>query len=269
VEEWFGPTGTKKIVAERQNNEVRHAMLTSIRQHLATSAPYDGVRQAHDASRHDVKTPSKRPAAVSPQQISLVEIFGQSLEDVSGHCTVVNNELEAAQTIGRIMELTKAKVGAISDSLLVRNVIARATFDVVLLERPTTAELFDCDIGITSAQWAIAETGTLVLEAEREHHRLASLVPPVHVALIESYRIRRTMSEVLELLGRTDKDQLSRTVTFITGPSRTSDIELNLTIGVHGPGELYVIILQTAEPLPQALLPHNKIYSYGDSLPHK
>ena len=218
-------------------------MLASIRQHLATSAPYDAVRHAHDAS-HDVKTPSRRQAAVTPDAISLVEMFSQSLAEVAGNCIVVNDELEAAQAIRRIMELTKAKRGAISDSPLVRNVIGRATLDAELLENPLSADLFDCDVGITSAQWAIAETGTLVLEAERERHRLASLVPPVHIALIESDKIRRTMIEVLESLGRTDKDQLSRTITFITGPSRTSDIELNLTIGVHGPGELYVIIIE-------------------------
>jgi len=219
-------------------------MLASIRQHLATSAPYDAVRQQHDAS-HDVNIPSRR-SAVSPEPISLVEIFSRSLAEVAGNCIVVNDELEAAQAIERIMELTKVKRGAISDSPLVRNVIGRATLDAGLLENPPSADLFDCDVGITGAQWAIAETGTLVLEAECEHHRLASLVPPVHIALIESDRIRRTMIEVLESLGRRDKERLSRTVTFITGPSRTSDIELNLTIGVHGPGELYVIILQNS-----------------------
>lgn len=225
-------------------------MLASIRQHLATSAPYDAVRHTHDAS-HDVKTPSRRQAAEAPEPISLVEIFSQSLAEVAGNCIVVNDELEAAQAIGRIMELTKAKRGAISDSPLVRNVIGRATLDAELLENPPSADLFDCDVGITSAQWAIAETGTLVLEAERERHRLASLVPPVHIALVQSDRIRRTMIEVLESLGRTGKDQLSRTVTFITGPSRTSDIELNLTIGVHGPGELYVIIIENPAQLAQ------------------
>jgi L-lactate dehydrogenase complex protein LldG len=240
------PNRQKKIMTERENNNaVRQAMLASIRQHLATSETYDVVRAEHGA-RHNMKTESGRQAAVSPGPMSLVEMFSQSLEDVAGHCIVVHDESEAGQAIRRVMELTNAKRGAISDSTLVRRVIERVTFDIELLENPASADLFDCDVGITSAQWAIAETGTLVLEAEREHHRLASLVPPVHIALIEGNRIRRTMIEVLELLGNTDKDQLSRTVTFITGPSRTSDIELNLTIGVHGPGELYVIILEVS-----------------------
>ena len=116
------------------------------------------------------------------------------------------------------------------------------------LDAPNQSELFDCDMGITTAQWAIAETGTLVLESERERHRLASLVPPVHVAIVEAGRIRRTMAEALELIKNADVG-LSRTVTFITGPSRTSDIELTLAIGVHGPGELHVIVIdEPAQP---------------------
>ncbi|HSB61184.1 MAG TPA: LUD domain-containing protein, partial [Vicinamibacteria bacterium] len=92
--------------------------------------------------------------------------------------------------------------------------------------------------------WAAAETGTLVLESDRERHRLASLVPTAHVALLEAGRIRRTLGEVLRALGEQGRDGLSRTVTFVTGPSRTSDIELTLAIGVHGPAELQVVIVE-------------------------
>ncbi|HKG80000.1 MAG TPA: lactate utilization protein, partial [Pyrinomonadaceae bacterium] len=87
---------------------------------------------------------------------------------------------------------------------------------------------------------AIAETGTLVLDSSHERHRVASLVPPVHIAIVDASRICETLAEVLTLL-RTKK-AISPAITFITGPSRTADIELTLAIGVHGPQELYVII---------------------------
>ena len=101
-------------------------------------------------------------------------------------------------------------------------------------------ELFSSDLGITSAQWAIAETGTLVLESGAERHRLVSLVPPVHVCILTAGSIRQSMAEILELA---DTDA-NRTITFITGASRTSDIELTLAIGVHGPGELHIIVIK-------------------------
>jgi L-lactate dehydrogenase complex protein LldG len=112
------------------------------------------------------------------------------------------------------------------------------------LERAGAAALFASDLGISAVQWGIAETGTLVLESDREHHRLVSLVPPVHVALIQAQQIRESLGEILSLISENGEEGLSRAVTFITGPSRTSDIELTLAIGVHGPTALHVIIIE-------------------------
>lgn len=105
---------------------------------------------------------------------------------------------------------------------------------------PDARDIFRFDVGITTAQAAVAETGTLVLDSTCERHRLVSLVPPVHIAIVNASAIRETLSDALALL-RKDKE-ISPAVTFITGPSRTADIELTLTIGVHGPQELYVIV---------------------------
>src|SRR5256885_15950310 len=155
---------------------------------------------------------------------------------------------EAARALQQIVDERKARRVAVSDSTVVKEILRRLKTEAVFLNAPNQSELFDCEMGITGAQWAIAETGTLVLESERERHRLASLVPPVHVAIIQASQIRRTMSEVLELVKKAEVG-LSRTVTFITGPSRTSDIELTLAIGVHGPGELHVIVIdEPAQP---------------------
>jgi L-lactate dehydrogenase complex protein LldG len=105
---------------------------------------------------------------------------------------------------------------------------------------PSAQEIFRFDVGITTAQAAIAETGTLVLDNSRERHRFVSLVPPVHIAIVDASRIFQTLSEAFEFLRA--GQEISPAVTFITGPSRTADIELTLTIGVHGPQELYVIV---------------------------
>jgi L-lactate dehydrogenase complex protein LldG len=79
-----------------------------------------------------------------------------------------------------------------------------------------------------------------VLDSACERHRLVSLVPPVHIAIVNASSIVETLGEALALL-RKDKE-ISPAVTFITGPSRTADIELTLAIGVHGPQQLYVIV---------------------------
>jgi L-lactate dehydrogenase complex protein LldG len=107
------------------------------------------------------------------------------------------------------------------------------------------ARLANCGVGLTAADYAIVETGTIVLSSDEPNALLVSLLPPVHIALVRSSQVTATLDGVIsnlnkERIGRGDP---SRSVTMITGPSRTSDVELVLSIGVHGPKELHVIIL--------------------------
>src|SRR5438067_610776 len=101
-------------------------------------------------------------------------------------------------------------------------------------------DLFACDAGVTTAQWGIAETGTLVLESARERSRLLSLVPPIHVALLSTRCICESLGDALARV----RQGASHAITFITGPSRTSDIELTLVVGVHGPQTVHVLLLE-------------------------
>ena len=98
----------------------------------------------------------------------------------------------------------------------------------------------DVPAGITGCACAIAETGTLVLTARAGQPMTASLLPEVHVAIVSADQIVWTLEAALKL---PEVRQSSATV-LITGPSRTADIEMTLTIGVHGPRELVVYILE-------------------------
>ncbi len=102
-------------------------------------------------------------------------------------------------------------------------------------DRPPDAErrrlralIAEADLGVTGADLAVAETGTLVLVSAAGRPRTTSLLPPCHVAVFD----RRALVESLEQVGN-----------FITGPSRTADIELTLTRGVHGPKEIHAIFV--------------------------
>jgi L-lactate dehydrogenase complex protein LldG len=98
-------------------------------------------------------------------------------------------------------------------------------------------------IGITAVDYALADTGTLVLIAGRGRARSASLLPPAHVAILKPQQIISGLDELIPLLNGDAAGELASAVTFITGPSRTADIELTLVLGVHGPQELHVILL--------------------------
>jgi L-lactate dehydrogenase complex protein LldG len=107
------------------------------------------------------------------------------------------------------------------------------TFDVT---RDAAAEAL---VGISQMDWAIAATGTLAQAAAAVEQRLVSTLPRVHVALLDSRRVVPTLGALLAKLGPRD----TRYLALITGPSRTADIERVLTIGVHGPGRLVVLLV--------------------------
>lgn len=214
-------------------NEAREAILGSIRTHLAASVPYDGRElPVHPAN-----------PVIPSNKIDLmpVDLFKQSLELVDGHCIIARSESEIAESLTKIISNRRAQRIAISDIPAVERLMYLTDLEIEAMSiAPDVSEIFSFDAGITTAQAAIAETGTLVLDSADERHRLVSLVPPVHIAIVEASRIVRTLGEALNLLR--DGKEISPAVTFITGPSRTADIELTLTIGVHGPQELYVIV---------------------------
>jgi len=112
------------------------------------------------------------------------------------------------------------------------------------------ARLAGWGAGITGVDYAIAETGTIVLSNDEGNALLVSLLPPVHVALVSSGQIMASLSEAIsELSERISSDHPCRSATLITGPSRTSDVELTLSIGVHGPKELHVILFDESDKL--------------------
>lgn len=102
------------------------------------------------------------------------------------------------------------------------------------------------DVGITSAFCLLAETGTVVIRATPEEPRLISLLPPVHIAVVAANRLLSNLDEMLAMVPR-PADQASATI-FVTGPSRTGDIEQILVRGVHGPGTVHVVIVRGKEP---------------------
>ena len=185
----------------------RETILTSIRKHLAASPQDDHIKSV---SPQSVEVPA--PA-------SLVDLFKENVEAVNGHCIVTR---DPSQAVTRITTDLGARKIAVSEAA------------------PGAKEIFEYDVGITTAQAAIAETGTLVLDSARERNRLISLVPPVHIAIVNASSIFQTLGEALAFIYQ--NGNISPAVTFITGPSRTADIELTLAIGVHGPQELYVIV---------------------------
>lgn len=111
-------------------------------------------------------------------------------------------------------------------------------------ENASKHELALCDLGITEADYILPETGTIVLHASDEMPRATSLLPRVHLALLRLDMLRPDMHQVFAETN--DENHL----VFISGPSRTADIELTTALGVHGPKNLFVWMVEECFSVP-------------------
>jgi L-lactate dehydrogenase complex protein LldG len=157
----------------------------------------------------------------------LVETFRQALTALGGSVVEVATPHEARAYLEP--KLAGVRVAA-SDAALVGACGFRADFS-----RESCAA---AEIGITSADFALADTGTLVLLSEP---RLVSLLPSRYIAIIERDKIISGLDELFQRVPQ--PAAVASSMVFVTGPSRTADIEMRLVRGVHGPGEILVLIV--------------------------
>lgn len=102
--------------------------------------------------------------------------------------------------------------------------------------------VFNLDAGITSTFGAVADTGAIILWSSEKEPRLMSLVPPIHIAVVQANKVYNSLLEVMQKENWSDR--MPTNAFLISGPSKTADIELTLAFGVHGPKELIVLILE-------------------------
>ncbi len=108
-----------------------------------------------------------------------------------------------------------------------------------VLWRDTLAQ---ADAGVTGAFGVAAETGSALLNSSEPDARLVSLLPPHHILLVEEKHIQATVQELFSRWQ--EKGDIHRNAVFVSGPSRTADIEKELVLGVHGPGKLTMLVIK-------------------------
>ena len=138
------------------SDAARRDILRAVRENLAQSAPPD--------PRWALESSPPGPLSV-PERGDLVTRFTERLAAVGAQCTVVRGAADAADALARILRSAGVRRVVGSDAPLVQRLLPRSGDSVVLesLDRLTRDELFACEAGVTTAQWGIAETGTLVL----------------------------------------------------------------------------------------------------------
>ena len=112
------------------------------------------------------------------------------------------------------------------------------TQDVVNLEN-----ISSCEVAVTGCECLIARTGSIVMSSQNESGRTASVYAPVHICIALYSQVVADVAEGIQLIQKKYGTEVPSLITFATGPSRTADIEKTLIVGVHGPREVYVFLL--------------------------
>lgn len=171
--------------------------------------------------------------------------FQQMIESVHGEVIRVSRQDWAAQ-LARICEAEGFERVLVGAGEVADQAAAAVSGDVRRYDAPINewkGELFsDIDAAFTSTRGGIAETGSLVMWPTPDEPRLMSLVPPVHIALLDGQKIGNTFTEVLTEQGWAT--QMPTNALLVSGPSKSADIAQVLAYGVHGPKRLIVLLIQ-------------------------
>ena len=188
---------------------------------------------------------SPRPAIYASRQAgstdSEIQLFLNELEKLSGvgRCLAPSGVAEGPRALVANNNILKATVWNTPhlSQLQIADQLESLGVEIV---SPTAEkhELAQCDLGVTEADYLLPETGTIVLHSPVEMPRAVSLAPRIHLAIVQPEMLRPDMHQVFAE-GKGDNY-----LVFITGPSRTADIELTTVLGVHGPKKLFVWILE-------------------------
>jgi len=170
--------------------------------------------------------------------------FKERLNSMAGECYRCKTALEAGQLVARILEEKKIQDLVLVESSLTKAANLREALagrDIRVYCENFRAKASEVGAGVTELNWAIAELGTMVQIGVDVNQRLASMLPPIHVAFLQTSRLIPTLAETLKTIH--SLPQIPGFVGFITGPSRTADIERVLTIGVHGPEQFIAVFI--------------------------
>lgn len=178
-----------------------------------------------------------------------IECFMTNWTNVGGHAKMMSSSEETASYIHSLVQQLSVKRIIHHDEPMLHDLVLRDHFSAVevtvwdgqsdrLIDRAA-----DADLGIVVADYAVAETGSVVLCSASHKGRSVSLLPGALIVLIKPHTLYTTMGEVMQQLQPLSPAQMPAGIHFVSGPSRSADIENDLTIGVHGPGIVYALIL--------------------------
>ncbi len=206
--------------------QAKENILRKIRQALTTPAPvpFPNVDNTESVYHQQTQDP----------EIEFAENFTRLLGSFS-YCV---DEREMAEQVALLAETKRWH------KLYCREAVLKHKLEDNGLQHNWYADLHDCSAAITGCECLVARTGSIVMSSGQASGRTTSVYAPIHICIAYTSQLVYDIKDGLQLLKQKYGGSIPSLITFATGPSRTADIEKSLVVGVHGPKEAYVFLIQ-------------------------
>jgi L-lactate dehydrogenase complex protein LldG len=223
---------------------------------LEESSRVNGREQILGRIREALRTPAKRPPGeagsyrawlprVSPEAEDQEKMFARMCTELKTEFIPVPDISGAASTIEALAERESWTLVAYhADQTVTASLAGLKVTRLEVRDQPMTDELEKASAGITACDALVAQTGGVLLTSRSAGGRTLSVLPPHHVVIARQDQLFPDLLAAFQLLQDRYGDRFPSFCTFITGPSRTGDIERVLVLGAHGPGKLTIIFVR-------------------------
>jgi L-lactate dehydrogenase complex protein LldG len=232
----------------------RDAILGRIREALSVKTdPH--VREVANKSSHSLPVLANGPDGRTQAVKEFLPFVGDSLEDHIAAFKILSDKLQtefivvptieaAKQAIEQMREQHQWERIGIHDHELVQSCTDHLKVEFLnTSSNYSTSELEKCDVGISGCDALIAQTASALVTNHSAGGRALSVLPPHHVVVAESSQMVTTMADGFTIIREKHNEKWPSFISFITGPSRTADIERVLVLGAHGPKKLTIIMI--------------------------
>ena len=200
------------------------------------------LKKIREALSHSTPLPfpqSEGNQSVFPPLQQEIEVeFAEQFTQLQGKFIFCINQQELAFQLSSLVKKQDwQKVFCVEDKLITP-VVSQ------IEDRIVKTGLADCDVSITGCEWLVARTGTIVMSSVQTSGRTTSVYAPIHICIAFTNQLVYDLKDALQAAKDKYGSNFPSLITFATGPSRTADIEKTLVVGVHGPKEVYLFLVE-------------------------
>ncbi len=181
--------------------------------------------------------PSKNEEIYKPVLPDTISCFKSELEAINGQCILCEDESDQFLKINDFLKSKDLSIIFCRDSNIIKQ-LGKA--GISYTNNPRDFE--NMQVGITSCEFLVARTGSVIVSSAGESGRQMNVFPPIHIVIAKASQLIDFLTDALVAVQNKYGNQLPSTLSTITGPSRTADIEKTLVLGAHGPKEFIVFL---------------------------